>query len=549
MSSAPYLLQLHDCDKPNRVEWRVDKPASERIDSPCIGQVTSRWNPEWHWLGWVPFETVTVIEGAAGAGKTRLVLDLAATSASGAPFPDGAPNLWPGHDVLLISRHEQEASRVAAQFQPARSDSGKLYRFSEFSTSAPESEQYGQRPVAFPFDLEALNFHLEEHNSIGLVIIDSLADFCPTPKLFAETLHQLNALAARCKIAIIVTAPANCRIDREGRLKVTSRWPTEAARWVWSIIPDPDDPSRRLLAARRTNLCREPDGLAFRLTDDGVEWEADSKVSAVDPAGHLTACQFALQELLRGGALPAATVYRLGAEMGYSPKELRAAAKRVGAGSARVGFGGNGRWLWALPAEQGTEAARLVRDFSARILPVESHALAGVDAGETAMDNEGPVFERDGRFEYLPLIPAAQHIPAAAEAAAGKPDGVPHVGCVKLAQDEGVSAQAAFGAGNTPSMCDTPPASDDAPMPGLARHTLPVGEQCEPLPGDPGVDRESPIDQRPGHARPLSKRKAKKARRKLARMRAAERVVVAGVSDELVAASSGIPDVFDGRSQ
>src|SRR5262249_32360681 len=160
-----------------------------------------------------------------------------------------------------------------------------------------------------------------------------LSDFCATPRLLAESLHELQRIAKENQVAIIVTVPAHCRTDRDGRLKVTSRWPTDAARCVWSIIADPDDPSRRLLAARRTNFCPEPDGLAFRLTDDGVAWEADSKVSPLDPAGCLTACQRALQELLRDEGLPATTVYRLGAEMGYTPKELRAAAKQVGARS------------------------------------------------------------------------------------------------------------------------------------------------------------------------------------------------------------------------
>jgi hypothetical protein len=56
-----------------------------------------------------------------------------------------------------------------------------------------------------------------------------------------------------------------------------------------------------------------------------------------------------LAELLRDGQLPASTVYRLGGEMGFSPKQLRAAGERLGASSTRIGFSGKGHWSWSLP--------------------------------------------------------------------------------------------------------------------------------------------------------------------------------------------------------
>jgi hypothetical protein len=97
-------------------------------------------------------------------------------------------------------------------------------------------------------------------------------------------------------------------------------------------------------------------------------------------------------------------------------------------------------------------------------------------------------------------------------------------------------------------MCDMPPASDDTPTSGLARHTLSVDEQCDP--GDGGVDLEGPVDQVASHARPLSKRKAKKARRKLARQHTAQlQKTGAGFTSavvELCAASNRIGDVWSG---
>ncbi len=115
------------------------------------------------------------------------------------------------------------------------------------------------------------------------------------------------------------------------------------------MLPDPNDPPRRLFVARRTNFCREPDGLAYRLNDRGVVWEAKSRISPVDPLGQLSASDLCLAELLAEGELPASTVFRLGGELGFSPKQLRAAGERLGVSSTRIGFSGKGHWSWSLP--------------------------------------------------------------------------------------------------------------------------------------------------------------------------------------------------------
>src|SRR5579864_2996105 len=360
-SGAPYVLAIPEFegpefDNPERPLFSVATPAGERFDAAWLEQVAPEGEIDWLWPGMIPLRKVTLIEGPAGAGKSQLALDLAARVTRSVPWPNGEPSSLPTADVLVVCRKD-EAGTVSARFERAGGDRKKLFHFCEFQTFLPAADTRETRPIAFPYDFPALEHHVEVHELFGVIVIDSLADFCKTPRQVAETLVLLENLASRANVALVVTLPANCRIDAQGRLRVTSRWPTDTVRSAWCVLPDPDDPLRRLFVAKRTNFCLEPDGLAYRLGDRGVAWEARSKISPVDPLGQLSASDLCLAELLGEGDLPASTVFRMGAEMGFSPKQLRTAGKRLGIASTRIGFSGKGHWSWSLPGAEARSAA------------------------------------------------------------------------------------------------------------------------------------------------------------------------------------------------
>jgi hypothetical protein len=275
-----------------------------------------------------------------------VALDLAARINGARDWPDGEARVLPDADVLVLCRNDDPSRTISARFQQAGGDPARLVHFHEFATLRVEDQQHGHRPFLFPFDMVALEDLLEDHPTIGVIIIDPLSDFCETPRQLTETLFQLEDLADRANAVILVTLPADCRTDAQGRLKVKSRWATDAARCVWCIIADPDDPRRRLLVARRTNFCAEPDGLAFTLSDAGVVWDASQPIDPFDPLGKLSGCKKCLEELLsQDDDVPASQVFRQGAECGFTPREMRAAAKRLKVSSNRVGYGGDGHWV------------------------------------------------------------------------------------------------------------------------------------------------------------------------------------------------------------
>ena len=78
-----------------------------------------------------------------------------------------------------------------------------------------------------------------------------------------------------------------------------------------------------------------------------------------------------LGEIPRDGFRPAEVVYRLGGQCGFNPKQLRAAAKRLGIESLKSeGFGADGGWVW-WTAEQLQRAYGQLRERELRNVRAE----------------------------------------------------------------------------------------------------------------------------------------------------------------------------------
>src|SRR5262249_62338312 len=109
MSGMPHVLKLEDPDHENGAMYCVDSRQGERFDFADIDPLRACGPIEWLWPGRIPYGTVTVIEGAAGSGKTRLAFDLAARMGARLPGPGGAPDEYPAGDGVGVSRHEEAA--------------------------------------------------------------------------------------------------------------------------------------------------------------------------------------------------------------------------------------------------------------------------------------------------------------------------------------------------------------------------------------------------------------------------------------------------------
>jgi hypothetical protein len=340
---------------------------------------------QWLWPSRIPRGMVTLIEGAEGAGKSFVALDIAARVSRRLGWPGlperpglsdrngcgAAQNGEAGSeeasnemgneeagDVLILCRPD-DCRCTARRLAALGADFERIRRLKDFGTCEPGENGDARRPPSFPGHLPAIEEELRR-GTLRLVVIDSLADFCPLPQQVAETLRRLNELAEEYDVAIVVTLPALSRCDSQGTLKVTSRYRSGGARCVWTILADPDVPARRVFVPRRTNFCEEPAGLEFRFDGGRVVWNPKVRIDPADPLAVQAGVSQCLAEALRDGFRPAAEVLREGHQCGFSPKQMRSAAKRLGIESRKSsGFGADGGWTWWTPEQWALRIARL----------------------------------------------------------------------------------------------------------------------------------------------------------------------------------------------
>ena len=395
MHSIPYRVTPLDDDphaapsgKRQRKMFRAQSPdGSQRLEIPHItGVAPSR---DWHWLweGRIPLGQVTLIAGDAGAGKSFVALDLAARLTRGKLWPDPAgaaagSSQRSSGDVLLVCPQDDE-SAISRRLEGLGADLSHIRKLQDVATCEPNTPRAVKRRLLLPYDLPMLRQELEERDSIALVVIDPLSEVCEGPQALAETLRQLDKLAREQGVAIVVTLPAQCRFDAKGALRLSSRWRTDAARWVWCVVADPDDPARRIFVPWRTNYCAEPPGLAFRLEHGHVVWNPSGLIDPHDPLGQQTGARSLLDELLREGSRPAKEIFCLGAQCGFSPRQLRAAAKWQGIEShKRPGFGSEGGFVWCTPEQRAELLAREPESISALDAPAD--AVTNISANVSA---------------------------------------------------------------------------------------------------------------------------------------------------------------------
>lgn len=339
---------------------------------------------EFLWAGRLPRGKLVVIDGDPGVGKSTLALTIAAHVTTGTPWPDGTS--CPSGGVVLLSAEDGLADTVRPRLDAAGADASRVMALQGALVLDEDGEQQ-ERSVTLA-DVTVIEEAINASDAI-LVIVDVFMAYVPSgtdahrDSDVRSVLHRLSALAERTGATVLLLRHLNksaggAAIYRGGG----SIGIIGAARAGFVAAHSPEADGTVILASTKSNLCKPPASLSYRLvdTENGaarVEWLGESPYNAHDVTRPPTPDEDAderdglatyLRQLLtdQGGQARASDVLATARkEFGASESAVKRARKRAGITTSKDGM--TGGWFWKV--EEVTSA------------PEEAEEVSSQDAG------------------------------------------------------------------------------------------------------------------------------------------------------------------------
>ncbi len=339
------------------------------VSDPSIGGVTvslADVEPErvdWLWSGRLPLGKIVVLDGDPSVGKSTTAVDCAARVSTGRAWPDGAPCRRGA--VLLLSAEDGLADTIRPRLDAASGDPSNVHALTELRYR-DEQDQMRSRPVTLA-DLDEIDETVRRTRAV-LVVVDVLMAFLPG-KVDAHrdqdvrgVLSGLAAMAERRGCCVLLlrhlnkSAGGSAMYRGGGSIGIIG-----AARVGLLAAVDPEDESRRVLAAIKSNLAAMPDALAYQLVDSPehgcarVDWlGATDHTAAVLLAGPRDederterdeAAEWLRAYLIdNGGEASRRDLIKAARGEGHSERTMQRALRSARVTTARVGFPATTVW-------------------------------------------------------------------------------------------------------------------------------------------------------------------------------------------------------------
>jgi hypothetical protein len=296
---------------------------------------------------------------------------MAARVSRGRPWPDLPLLKQEAGSVVVFNAEDDLEDTIAPRLNRADADITKILAIEGIVRYDPKRKEPVQWFFCLETDLPHLEEVIDENPDTRLVVIDPVSAFCGHVDTHKNSevrgmLAPLAALARRRKVAVLCVT----HLSKSGGSKAVYRSMgslafAAAARAVWTVVKDVDDPQRRLLLPAKLNLAQDPDGLAYSIVEGRVAWDTDPvKMHADDafaaemgiaPQGRSARgsarreAKEWLQERLSGKAVPSTEIVEEATQLGFAEKTLRRAYGELGGKPRKSDF--EGGWIWELPGE------------------------------------------------------------------------------------------------------------------------------------------------------------------------------------------------------
>jgi len=317
---------------------------------------------EWFWEPRIPAGELTLIAGIQGIGKSILIIDMLSRITTGKFWPDGKKCLE--GTAVLLPAEDNLSSTIRPRFDAAKADVDKVM----IVRGAPKP---GKKDKLLPFDLGRDLPHLvhlaQSVDDIRAIAIDPVGSYLGDIDIHRENMVRNVMYALRADLAekygIAVLGIVHLRkggIDDSALSRILGSVAfTAAARTVWGVAQDADDPSRKLFIPMKHNLTAHAvAGLEFfvvtGLNGEGVvKWGKSIDVLAEEamtdrgmkPQVQRERAKKMIVDILRKGPKLAGEVMEEITQEDISEGTVKAAKKDLKVKSIKS----KGQWIWMLP--------------------------------------------------------------------------------------------------------------------------------------------------------------------------------------------------------
>ncbi len=253
---------------------------TERLVVTRMDQVESQV-VEWIWPGRIPAGKLSMIVGDPSAGKSMLVVDVAARISNGAAWPDAPTEPGIVGDVLLLNDEDGLADTIRPRLDAASAKALRIHHIGA-NRRRTDSGAIIDQPVRLDADLQLLEEELAKIDNPRLIVVDPINAYMAGVDAHKDVdirslLMPLAQLAERTGVAILAICHLRKSAGKAIHSVLGSIGYVGVARVVWLVATDRDEPERRLFLPVKNNLAQLGRGLAYRIVAPHgaphIEWE------------------------------------------------------------------------------------------------------------------------------------------------------------------------------------------------------------------------------------------------------------------------------------
>lgn len=297
---------------------------------------------EWLWYPFIPYGKLTIVQGDPGDGKTTLVLNIAAKLSKGEGLEEEMKAPEP-INIIYQTAEDGLADTVKPRLETAGADCGKILVIDESDKSLSMAD-------------ERLEDALKQTGA-RLLILDPIQAYLGggmdmnRANEARDMTKKLGALAEKYKCAIVLIGHMNKAAGNKAAYRGMGSIDFFAvARSVLLVGRVEGQADIRAVVQIKNNLAAFGHPKAFRLSEQGFEWQGDYEITADEVLGGIAPkankyeqAKRMLRELAETSNMFSSTeVLELAKEKGISKRTLESAKQDLQIRAKR----NNNTWYW-----------------------------------------------------------------------------------------------------------------------------------------------------------------------------------------------------------